>query len=117
MADEIVYSVSDQDGIKLIKLVGNISNSTYNHFEELVDDFSKKFNIIIDMKEVNIITSSGLNSLINISRIAYKRKSKVVLIGLRDRFINMFDVMDVSHYYLFVDNIEEAMTKLNYSKT
>ena len=66
------------------------------------------------MEEVNILTSSGLNSLINICSDARSRNKRVVLLRLQDDIIKMMKVMDVCDHFIFVESIEEGQMKIRH---
>jgi anti-anti-sigma factor len=108
---EITYSIAEQEGVKIIKLSGNISNSSKLELERLVNGLTQKYNVIINMIEVGIITSGGLGSLINVSVEARKNKKRVMILGLREGLIKMIEVMGVLQYITFVDTIEEGIAR------
>jgi anti-anti-sigma factor len=112
LSAEISYFINEFDGIKIIKFSGNISNSSKLEFESVVNSIAQKNNVILDMREISVITSGGLSSLINVSNNARKRKKKVMIMGLRDGLIKMLEVMDVLPYITFIDNIEEGISKV-----
>lgn len=114
MASEINYSVADYDGLKVIKLAGNIANSSKDEFENLVDRLSQKYDIILNFKEVNVITSGGLNSLIKVTKNARSRKKRVMLMGLREGLMKMMEVMEAYKYLTFVNSIEEGQARIKY---
>jgi anti-anti-sigma factor len=112
MNTDISYSISEYEGIKIVKLAGNISNSTKLEFENLISGLAQKYNIILNMSEISIITSGGLTSLINISADARKRKKLVMIMGLRDGLVKMLEVMGVLPYFIIIDNIQEGASKV-----
>jgi len=109
---DISYSISEYEGIKIVKLAGNISNSTKLDFEKLINGLAQKNNVILNMKEISVITSGGLSSLINVSAEARKRKKRVMIMGMRDALVKMLEVMGVLQYFIFIDNIEEGLAKI-----
>jgi anti-anti-sigma factor len=112
MNTDISYFISEYEGIKIVKLAGNISNSTKLEFENLINGIAQKNNIILNMNEISIITSGGLTSLINISTEARKRKKRVMIMGLRDGLVKMLEVMGVLPYFIIIDNIQEGAAKV-----
>ena len=60
MDKEIQFAVSDYDLIKIVKLSGNISNSSKLDVENFINGLTHKNNVILDMKKINVITSGGL---------------------------------------------------------
>jgi anti-anti-sigma factor len=109
---DIRYSISEYEGIKIVKLSGNISNSSKLEFESLINGLAQKFNVILNMNEITVITSGGLTSLINVSAEAHKRKKRVMIMGLRDSLVKMLEVMGVLPYFTIIENIEEGFAKI-----
>jgi anti-anti-sigma factor len=112
LSTDISYSISDYDGIKVVKLAGNISNSTKIEFEKTVNEIAQKYNVILNMKDISVITSGGLTSLINVSAEARKRKKRVMIIGMREGLVKMLEVMGVLQYFTFIESIEEGIAKV-----
>ncbi len=115
MGNDISYSIIDQEGIKVVKLLGNISSSNRREFEDLIDKLSEKNNIIINMHEVDIITSAGLNSLVNVSVNSRKGKWKLMFMGVREGLRKMMDEMDIRNNFTIIDSIEDGQSKIRYS--
>lgn len=111
MNSEINYTITEYDGIKIIKLIGNISNTTKIDFERIVNSISQKSDVILNMNEISIITSGGLGSLVKVSAEARKRKKRVMIMGLREGLVKMLEVMGALQYMIFIENIEEGISK------
>lgn len=112
MNSDISYSISDYEGIKIVKLSGNISNSSKPEFENLINGLAQKYNIILNMNEISVITSGGLTSLINVSSEARRRKKRVMIMGIRESLFKMLEVMGVLPYFTIIENIEEGLAKI-----
>ncbi len=112
MEREINYSVTEQEGIKIVKLSGSISNSTNQEIEKLVNGLTQKNNVILNMREINVITSGGLTSLVNVSVDARKRRKHVMIMNLREGLIKTIEVMGVLQYFIFIDSIEEGFSRV-----
>ncbi len=115
MAGELNYTIIDYEGIKIIKLLGHISTNNKNDFENLIERYSERNNIIINMQEVDIITSAGLDSLIKISVNARKGKLKLMLLGVREEFRKLMEEMDIRQHFTLIDSIEEGQSRIQYS--
>ncbi|HEY1406008.1 MAG TPA: STAS domain-containing protein, partial [Spirochaetota bacterium] len=74
---ELNYSIEDKEGLKVINLDGNLSVSNAESLEKLVDLHTQKASVIINMSDVRLVTSSGMNSLINVSDDAKSRNNRV----------------------------------------
>lgn len=114
MADIVRYILSDFEGCKVLSLSGNLSVNTISSIEEMLDEITNSNNLIIDMGNVTLLTSSGIESLIEISQNAYAKENRVVFCQLKKEFKNMFMLLAISHLLLFADTVKEAAMKIHY---
>ena len=112
MSTDISYSISEYEGIKVVKLAGNISNSSKNEFEQVINVLAQKYNVILNMNDIGVITSGGLSSLINVSSEARKKKKRVMILGMREGLVKMLETMGVLQYLTFIESIEEGLSKV-----
>ncbi|HON77384.1 MAG TPA: STAS domain-containing protein [Spirochaetota bacterium] len=114
MAVYLNYSIEDHEGVKVVNIGGNLSNSTYDELVRVVSGLTQKSNVILNMKDVPVITSSGINSLVQASMDARKKNKRVILLGMKGPLIKMIDTLDLYEFFIFVDSIEEGQMKLEY---
>lgn len=114
MTDELNYSIEDHDGIKIINLEGNLSISNAETFEHLVDSYVDKSNVILNMQRVNIITSSGMHSLMNVSLDARGSDHRVMIMKPGKDFLYMLELMKNYEFFIIIDSIEEGRVKAKY---
>lgn len=114
MARDLNYSIEDQEGVKVVRLSGNISNVTINEFHALINDLTQKDNVIINISRVNIFTSSGLNALRDVSLAARTKGKRILLLGANENLIKMVEILDVYDDFIFIESIEEGLMKLRY---
>ncbi len=104
----------DHEGIKVVNLNGNISNASRDELEMVISDLIQKSNVILNMRDVQLITSSGLDSLVTLCIEARQKNKRILVMGLRDHLQKMIDVLDLYEYFIFVESIEEGQMKLRY---
>ncbi|MCU0821563.1 MAG: STAS domain-containing protein [Spirochaetes bacterium] len=114
MATDINYSIIDNEGIKVVRIVGNISNSNRKEFELLVKRLSERHHVILNMQEVEVITSAGFDSLVNISRFARSGKWKLMLMGVREEVKKRLEEMEIRQNFVLIDSMEEGQTRIHY---
>ncbi len=115
MAGDINYSIIDYEGIKIIKLIGHVSSSNRSDFESLINRYAQRNNIIINMQEVDVITSAGLESLKKISKNSRKGKWKLMLLGVKEELRRLMEDMDIRQHFTLIDSIEEGQSRIYYS--
>ncbi|MDY6968013.1 MAG: STAS domain-containing protein [Spirochaetota bacterium] len=108
------YSIVDHEGVKVVNLSGILSHVSEKIFTDLLEDLTDKGNVILNMEDVNIVTSSGLNSLTNVCISARNKKKRIVLLRLREDIYKMIEMMDLFEYFIFVESIEEGKIKIRH---
>lgn len=114
LTQAIQFSIDEYEGVKIVRLGGNISNVTRNEFLNIINELTKKNNIIIDLSNVGVFTSSGLDALQSASIEAKAHNTRVLLLGANESLIKMVEILDVYDDFIFVENVEEAINKLKY---
>ncbi len=111
---DLNYSIEDKEGLKVINLDGNLSVSNAESLEKLVDLHTQKASVIINMSDVRLVTSSGMNSLINVSMDARSRNNRVFLMKPNSEFRRMVDILKTYDNFIVVDSFEEGQMKVKY---
>jgi anti-anti-sigma factor len=111
---ELNYSIEDKEGLKVIHLDGNLSVSNAESLEKLIDMHTQKASVIINMTDVRLITSSGMNSLVNVSIEAKNRNNRVLLMKPSGDFRKMIDILKTFDQFIVVDSFEEGQMKVRY---
>ncbi len=114
MAENLSYSIEEREGTKILNLRGGIHILSKEDLAELVNKTSQKNNVILNLREVELLTSSGINTLVELSNEARKNARRVVILGLKEEFIKIIDGLDLYEYFIFVDSIEEGLMKLKF---
>ena len=114
MASDINYSIIDSEGIKVVKIVGNISNSNKNEFEVLLRRLSERHHVILNMQDVDVITSAGFDSLVTVAQHARKGKWKLMLMGVKEDVKKRLEDMEIRQNFVLIDSIEEGQTRIYY---
>lgn len=108
------FSSEDFDNYKLIKVYGNISLSIINDFEKFLRESVKKNNLILDMQNVRIITTSGMNILVNTGIEAKNNGKRIIILAPGSDLREMIDRMHNYEYFIISETIDQAKTKLKY---
>ncbi len=110
----INYSLSDFDGFNILDLSGTLTIHTSDAFISVVHNLTERGSLIINMKNVNFITSAGLNALIDVSYYARERGNRVILMSPGSDIIDLIDYVDFFSHLIFAESQEEGKTKIEY---
>ncbi len=110
----INYSLSDFDGFNVLDLSGSLTIHTSDAFISVVHNLTERGSLIINMKNVNFMTSSGLNALIDVSYYARERGYRVILMSPDIDIIDLIEYADYFSHMIFAESPEEGKTKIEY---
>ncbi len=70
------------------------------------------YDLIIDLSNVNYISSRGLGILVDIHKKCQKN-GKLVLCGISEEVMSVFKLTVLNNYFIIVDDQEEALTLMH----
>jgi len=115
MAQEVMnYSSREYEGSRVLDLTGNLTVNTITAFTGMVNSITDKESVMINMENVGVITSAGLQALIEISFVAKEKERRVVILWPGDELMNLAEAMGVYHNLIFAQSLEEGSTKIRY---
>ncbi len=114
MANELTYKTEDREGVKILNIAGNISSITRNEFIDVVNGITARNNVILSLRDAEIVTSSGLNALVEVSAEARKNTKRVLILGAKESLVKLIDRLDLYEQFIFVESVEQGLMKLRY---
>ena len=107
------YSVSEKDDVTIISLTGKIMggpeateiNETFN---QLID--GKKLKVIIDLKDVEWMNSSGLGILIGAVSLFKNNYGQLRIINVSERIQNLLKITKLAGIFETSSSLEEAIS-------
>jgi anti-anti-sigma factor len=110
----INYTIRDYSGIKIMDLAGSLNSNTISGFQKAVKVIADKESLILNLSNVEMITTAGLNALIDLSYYAKDNGKRLVIMWPSDELIRMVDSVDVYSSLIFADSPEEGITKIKH---
>ncbi|MCX7745748.1 MAG: STAS domain-containing protein [Clostridia bacterium] len=107
--------VKELNGIKIIKLIGQIRISTQNDFKDLLDNLVKESEgqtVILNMEGIIYMNSIGLGIIIDTYKKFKEIKGRLVLCNLLPEIMNLFEVTRLNRFIEIYGNEAEAMKKV-----
>lgn len=106
----------DIDGIKIVKITGQIRISTQNEFKDIMDRLSiesleKK--VILSLDGVFYLNSAGLGIIIDTYKKFKEVQGHIVLCNLMPDITKLFEVTKLNNFIEIFKNEEEAISRLN----
>lgn len=100
-----------EDGILIVELIGEINILDVNDFrdnikERISDEKVKK--VILDMKQVPFMDSSGLGMLISLYKFVNENQGKIIYSGLNDYILKILGFAKLDKIFIMSESIETA---------
>lgn len=114
MEQRFKYTLEDYEGLRILRLSGSVSNVNRGRLAILLDDFTQRTNVILDMSKVSMVTSSGLSTLVDACGAARTRGRRILLMNTSPDLVKMIERLDLYDFFIFVESIEEGQMKLKY---
>ena len=96
----------------VVTISGRIDSATAPQLEEALDTImeSGRFKLVLDMTDVNFVSSKGLWVLIGAQKKCKRyRRGEVVLVNVKDEIQSAFDLVGMGDYFQMSDNITDAV--------
>ena len=103
------------NGVKIIKLAGQVRISTQNEFKDLLDDLVKENEgktVIMNMDGIIYMNSAGLGIMIDTYKKFKEMKGRMVLCNLLPDIMKLFEVTKLNRFIEIYHNEGEAMGKI-----
>ncbi|MFH1754928.1 MAG: anti-sigma factor antagonist, partial [Candidatus Latescibacterota bacterium] len=105
----IKLETCDIEDAKIVKPIGSIDSITTRNLEDqllsLMDKRTKY--IIVDFSEVNFISSAGIGVLLGTVSSLREDNGDLVFMKVPSQVKEIFDILNISDYFINVDNINE----------
>ena len=111
MSQDLEIIVSEENGVRIINLVGDVTAVTGQLVEDAYHEISGMGaeKVVLDFAGDNYINSGGIAFLIGIAS-ECKEKSQIIRVsGLSDHFHKIFDMMGLTRYMDLYPTLDDAL--------
>ena len=106
-------TVNTVDNISVISIEGVIDGKTAPEAQtQVLSLLQPKSKLILDMRNVNYISSAGLRVLLLLYRQSKSQSSRFALVGLADEVKDVMKITDFLQFFDVFDTVEAAKTAL-----
>ncbi len=102
------------EGFKVLELDSNLSSYNIMGFEKVVKEICLRESLIINCERVDIVSSAGLASLVEVSQFARENDRRVILVWASRDISRLVEMTDNYGFLIFAESLEEAVTKIQY---
>ncbi len=107
--DHLDVHVEKIESISVMRVKGSITSFTHAKFLEEVKHSNRKGGLIIDMEDIAVISSTGIEALRKIIDFSYISGNKIVLLNLSPHVRQVLNMMGYLKIFSIAPNEELAM--------
>lgn len=110
---EFKIKIREHSNVHIIDLKGYLDAHTATDFEKTIQKLidEKKYNILINCKNLSYISSAGLGVLMAYIEDVRKFKGDIKFSNMPQKIYNVFDILGFPLIYDIFDDEEEALNK------
>ncbi len=106
------YSIKDFDGVKILEVTGVLNSKATEMFRQMVTRVVERESIMINLENISLITSAGMNILIELSFYAKDQGKRIIYLWPTEEIQEMVETLEVYNYLIFADSLEEGQVKI-----
>ncbi|MCC5929481.1 MAG: STAS domain-containing protein [Cyclobacteriaceae bacterium] len=104
----------EEEGVYLIKVSGEVDASSSIFLDQSIGEAVEKYDkILIDCEKIEYISSAGLGVFMSYINELEEKKIGLVLYGLSDKVLHVFQILGLDKLLKLVDTKSEAKEFLN----
>lgn len=108
------YSINEIEGVKVLVISGSLNKAAIETFRSLVRQVAERESLVINFENVTLVTSAGLNALVDVSFFAKDHDKRVIILWPDKELLKMAETLGVYNYLIFAQSVDEAKMKLKY---
>jgi anti-anti-sigma factor len=97
----------------MLRVVGRVDSSVAKIFESKVADVASRDGaIVVDLREMNYVSSAGLRSFIMLAKHARTKNQTISLCAMREEVAEIFEISGLLELFSIHDTVEAAIAGL-----
>lgn len=108
------YSINEVEGVKLLVMSGSLTADGVPNFKSIVRQVTERESLIINFENVTLITSAGMNALVEVSAFAKGHDKRVIILWPDKELLKIAEILGVYNYLIFAQSVDEAKIKIKF---
>lgn len=107
------FTTTDYKRCTVVKGSGRIDSSTAPDLEKTLNDLlSTDKDIILDMSEINFVSSAGWWAIIRVQKELKKKRTDLILVQLNENVRDSMNLVGILPYFSIFEKMEDALGSL-----
>ena len=96
-----------------LRIVGRVDSSVSKVLEQKVlDVVARDDRIVVDLRDMNYVSSAGLRSFIILAKHARSRNQTIALAGMQEEITEIFEISGLLDLFAVYDSVDAAVAAL-----
>lgn len=108
------YSINEIEGVKLLVMSGSLTATTVPNFISIIRQVTERESLIINFENVTMVTSAGMNALVQASLFAKGHDRRVIILWPEKELLKTAETLGVYNYLIFAQSVDEAKMKIKF---
>src|SRR5574344_1446261 len=106
-----LLKINDYPNCIMINVIGYIDTYNSSFFSRQINRVisSGYKNIILNMSELNYVSSTGIGSLVDAAKLVEKNHGKLVLAYIQKKVFEVFQLLGFSSFFIIKENLEKSI--------
>ncbi|MBP7792276.1 MAG: STAS domain-containing protein [Candidatus Goldbacteria bacterium] len=111
MAEGLAINILTKGDVKIIQCRGYIDTATSSMLEKTLGDVikAKNYKILIDLSEVDYISSAGWGIFISEIKNIRKNKGDLKLVNMKPEVMEIFELLDFTNILEYYKTLDDAL--------
>jgi len=111
MVEGLTINILTKGEVKVIQCRGYIDTATSSTLEKTLEDVikSRDFKIVIDLSEVDYISSAGWGIFISEIKNIRKNKGDLKLVNMKPEVMEIFELLDFTNILEYYKTLDDAL--------
>jgi anti-sigma B factor antagonist len=106
------FTITEYEHCDLLAITGRVDSYTSPRIEDALNDLfaEKRCNIVVDLKDVNYLSSSGMLTLINaLKHCKQSSQGNIILVNVSERVLNSLKLAGFDRLFERYDDVMTAI--------
>ena len=106
---------STNGNVAVLKLAGDLDSFSSNYLKEQLSKLfsGSKFEIVVDLTNVDFVDSAGLGQLVNALKLCIHHHGNLVLVGANSSITDLLRITKLDTVFRIYESAEEAVSGFN----
>ena len=105
--ENLTIEHTEKENFQIIKLIGRLDSDNVQNFRNATIDTLRENSMVIDMTNLEFLSSTGVGNLIELNETAEKNNNKFILLGVQKNVLNVLKLTGFLDIFNLIDTFDQ----------